>query len=246
MGAKILSSNDEDEIKLIANELNNLNKQRKDIENKALIEAKKQIKAKKIDKNPVIFASSSNWHPGIIGIVASRIKEEHEKPVAIISIKDGIGKASCRSINGVDFGSAIIKAKSQNIISEGGGHAMAAGFTVLEKNITKLNDFLNKELGEKILIAQKNNISYFSDILDINSANYKLAKEILRLEPFGAGNPKPKFLIKDLLIINSSAIGIDKNHVRCIFGAKNELGEFVSKKINAICFKAMENRIGPV
>ncbi len=246
LGATILSSDNESEVKKIAAELDMLNKQRKDIENKALIEAKDQIKKKKIAKNPVIFAVSHNWHPGIIGIVASRIKDEHEKPVAIIAIKDGIGKASCRSINGVDFGSAIIKARSNGIISEGGGHAMAAGFTIKEEKIPELHDFLNQELKDIINKSKENNILYFSDIVDINSTNHRLAYEILRLEPFGAGNSKPKFLVKDLIIIDSSMIGADKNHVRCIFGAKDHLGGLSKNKISAICFKAMENKIGPI
>lgn len=244
LGAKLLSSNNEEEVKKIAFDLDTFNKQRKDIENNVLEEALQQVEKNKTHTKPVIFADNKGWHPGVIGIVASRIKEKYNKPTAIIAINNNIGKASCRSINGVDFGSAIIKARSEGIISEGGGHAMAAGFSVDENKIDQLHQFLNQELEKDVTLSNENNISYFNDSLDITSANLKLAHEILKLEPYGAGNSKPKFLIKDLLILESNLIGKDQNHVRCVFSSKNVTGW--QGRLNSVCFKAMESKIGPI
>lgn len=244
LGAKLLSSDNENEVQKIAADLDIFNKQRKDIEQTVLEEAQKQIEKNKTYEKSVIFASSQDWHPGVIGIVAARIKEKYNKPTAIISIANGIGKASCRSINGVDFGSAIIKARSNDLITEGGGHAMAAGFSVSQNKIPDLHQFLNEELEKDISHQNANSINYFHDILDINSTNIELAYEILKLEPFGAGNSKPKFLIKDLLIIESSQIGKEQNHVRCVFSSKNILG--LKGRLSGVCFKAMEEKIGAI
>ena len=243
LGAKILSTNDINEAKVIANDLNIYNNQRKDIEQNILNEAK--IFLEKIHhKHSVLLAFSDQWHQGVIGIVASRIKDLYDKPTAIISLQDGIGKASCRSIIGVDFGAAIIKAKLQGLLIAGGGHKMAAGFSIKEEKIADLQEFLNKELFESVEIANQNKIKKFADILDINSANLNLAKEILKLEPFGIGNSKPRFLIKDLQIISANTVGQSAKHVRCIFSAKTIAGW--QGKLTGFAFNAMDNILGEV
>ncbi len=244
LGTRLLSSDNENEVRKIAQDLEMFNRQRKDIEANVLEEVFAQIQKNKTYEQPVIFASSKNWHVGVIGIVASRVKEKYNKPTVIISINKAIGKASCRSINGVDFGSAIIDARSNGLIIEGGGHAMAAGFSVLEEKIPELHQFLNEKLEKAVEINNENSVHHFHDILDINSANLKLAFELLNLEPHGAGNSKPKFLIKDLLIIESSLIGKEQNHVRCVFSSKEITG--LKGRINAVCFKAMDDKIGAI
>src|SRR5690606_20586781 len=124
-------------------------RQRKEIEQTVLEEAINQIEKSKEQKSaPIIFAASENWHPGVIGIVASRIKEIYDKPTAIISLKEGIVKASCRSVSGIDFGSAIIQAKIVGLLIDGGGHSMAGGFTVAETKIKELQQFFCTQLGK--------------------------------------------------------------------------------------------------
>ena len=245
LGAQLLSSQDEKETIEIAKKLNLYNQQRKNIEKTVLEEAIAQIENNKTNKSSsIIFAVSQDWHPGVIGIVASRIKELYEKPTAIISLKDNIGKASCRSVNGVDFGSAIVQAKVEGLLIDGGGHAMAGGFSVEKNKIDDLHKFFNIKLGESVEIYSQNKARYFSETLDINSANLNLAKEISMLEPYGSANPKPRFMIKDLLIVQADIIGSDSKHVRCIFSSKNLSGW--EGKINGIAFGAMENNIGKI
>jgi single-stranded-DNA-specific exonuclease len=241
LGSRLLSTQNLEEANKIANELNDYNSSRKDLEQNILIEATKYFE-KTHQNNAVLLAHSGNWHQGVIGIVASRIKELYGKPTAIISVKDGVGKASCRSINGVDFGGSIVKAKLKGILIEGGGHQMAAGFSILEEKIPDLQKFLNDELGNAVEESRKNSITQFADILDINSANLNLAKELLDLEPFGVGNSKPRFLIKDLQIAQAKIVGGSGKHVRCVFSAKTLAGW--SGRITGFAFNAMENNLG--
>ena len=243
LGARLLSTQNEEEANKIAGELNIYNNQRKDIEVNILEEAKNYLEP--IHQNhPVLLAASSQWHQGVVGIVASRIKDLHNKPTAIIAIKDGIGKASCRSISGVDFGAAIIKAKLQGILIEGGGHKMAAGFSIAEEKITELQTFLDAELSDAVTLSNQNKTSEFADILDINSANLNLAKELLRLEPYGVGNAKPRFLIKDLQIVEAKIVGANEKHIRCVFSAKTLAGW--NGRLTGFAFNAMDSDLGKI
>ena len=243
LGARLLSTGNEEEAKKIAADLNIYNNQRKDIEVNILEEAKNSLE-KTEQNHSVLLAASDKWHQGVVGIVASRIKDLYNKPTAIIALKDGIGKASCRSILGVDFGAAIIKAKLLGLLIEGGGHKMAAGFSVEQNKIPDLQNFLNSELSAAVVLSNQNKISYFADGLDINSANLNLAKELLNLEPFGVGNAKPRFLIKDLQIVEAKIVGTTGKHIRCVFSAKTLAGW--NGRITGFAFNAMDSELGEV
>jgi single-stranded-DNA-specific exonuclease len=245
LGAELLSSNDLNIVKNNANLLDQFNKSRKDIEAKMLMEADEQIISEKLYNDPVIIASSNSWHQGVIGIISSRIKEKYNKPTAIIAIdNDNIGKASCRSIENIDFGSAIVKAKLQDILIAGGGHKMAAGFSINMAKITELKDFFKSELAEDIEKYSKERVFYYDDILDINSANLSLVEKLKLLEPFGTGNRKPKFIIEGLNIIKADLIGANKNHIKCIFSAKNLAG--FAGNLSAIAFNIEESKMAEI
>jgi single-stranded-DNA-specific exonuclease len=243
LGARLLSTNNEEEAKQIAVQLSEYNNQRKDIEAKILEEAENYFKPI-ADEHPVLMASSENWHQGVVGIVASRIKDLYGKPTAIIAIKDGIGKASCRSISGVDFGAAIIKAKLGGLLIEGGGHKMAAGFSIAVDKIPQLQKFLDDELSSAVEAASQNKIIQIADVLDINSANLNLVQNLLKLEPFGVGNAKPRFLIKDLQIVEAKIVGANEKHIRCVFAAKTLAGW--NGRLVGFAFNAMNSDLGEV
>ena len=245
LGAQLLSTNNELKAKEVAKSLDNFNKARKDIENRILLEADEQIKKGKLYKDSVIIAYSKDWHQGVIGITASRIKEKYNKPTAILSIDEhNVGKASCRSIENVDFGSAVLKAKLNNILIEGGGHKMAAGFSINMEKITELKEFFKSELQETVEKHSRERVFYYDDILDINSANIKLVEKLKSLEPFGSGNKKPRFIIKDLNIIKANLIGANKNHIKCLFSAKNIAG--FAGNLSAIVFNIEESKLAEV
>lgn len=244
LGAKILSTNDYELASTIAKDLEQFNQQRKEIEAIALEEAIAQIEQSSYDfgkSNQVIFAVG-NWHVGVIGIVASRLKDLYHKPVAVISliddpVKGKIGKASCRSIYGVDFGAAILNARLNGLLIEGGGHAMAAGFTVDQKLIPDLHRYFLENLAAKVVENSANKISLFLDILDLENVNFDLLNEISQIEPFGLGNQKPRFIIRNLYKIKANIVG--KNHISCIFAAKNALG--FTGNLKAIAFGNNKN-----
>ncbi len=252
LGAKILACEDELEATKIADQLEELNAQRKEIEAAVLQHAIQQLESegsdeKALSKNifratdPVIFACSAGWHPGVIGIVASRLKERYSKPVAVISIDDEkmIGKASCRSIAGIDFGNEILKARLSGLLIEGGGHAMAGGFLVTSDKVAELHRFFCKNLGEKVLESLKNQVFAYDLELDIAQINLDLLHEISRLEPFGQGNLRPRFLVKDAYKIKASLIGKNQEHLSCLFAPKSAIG--FGTAIQAIAFKATES-----
>ena len=141
-GANLFLSKDSKEVFKIASELELFNKQRKIIENEMLNKIEKNIKINA--KEPVIVLSGHNWHGGIIGIVAGRLKEKYNKPAVIISVENGIGKASARSVFGFDIGKIIISAVQNNILKKGGGHKMAGGFTVNENKIEEFKNYITK------------------------------------------------------------------------------------------------------
>ena len=232
LGANLLSSNNESEVVLIAQKLLQYNQERKKLEKIALDEAMQQVNT---DQGKVIIVVSESWHPGIIGIVASRIKEHFYLPTIIITIRDGIGKASCRSVTGVDIGALVLAAKLQGLIIEGGGHKMAAGFSISLDKISALQEFLNKEIAE----VNIQNIVKIDAITNPQSLNLKLWYDLQKVAPFGSGNPEPKFILSDIIINNAEVL--KDQHIRC------EIIDKESKKsVRSIAFKVVNSNLGDV
>jgi len=242
LGAKILSSNDEVFTKSTAAILNDLNKERQEIEKLALQQAVKQAE-KQHEKNkhaPLILVHSADWHQGVIGIVAGRLKEMFNKPTAVISITGGIGKASARSVSGIDFGSAVANAKAAGIITIGGGHKAAAGFTINENKIGELHDFLSRQFEKPYLEYITNKNSYANLSLKVSSVNLELINEMEKLAPFGNGNSEPKIILEDAKIVKTKIVG--EKHLQCFISeaglAKN------SATIKGVCFNCVDTKLG--
>ena len=233
LATKILSSNDQIEIESISRKLYLLNEKRKLIENEMLLEAKKQA-LKKINKK-IIIVHSSSWHPGVLGIVASRLLEEFRKPTIVISKKDKEGVGSGRSIPEINLGSLIIAAKNDGIIINGGGHKAAVGFKIDNNKIDELSNFLETKIN--IEINQLDKVSFLYDsILTIEQINENLLSNLELLEPFGKGNKEPKFLILNLNI--NFIKTIKEKHLFISF--YNSIGN----SIEGICFNVMNTILG--
>jgi single-stranded-DNA-specific exonuclease len=247
LGARILSSEDEEEVHKIALQLEDFNKQRKDIEIQIQEEAQNNLENSisgfSVNDN-VIFAVSNSWHQGVIGIVASRLKDLYNKPVAVITVQNGKGKASCRSVNGVDFGSAILQARLEGLLLEGGGHAMAGGFSVLEENISELHKFFNHNLGAKVQKYLEEKTKFFTSELDLAQINIELLKDLTKLEPFGNGNPKPRFVIRNLQKVRATLIGRNQEHISCIFSSKTAIG--FNGNLQAIAFRSSNSPLAEI
>ena len=163
--------------------------------------------------------SGKHWHEGIIGIVASRIKEKYNKPTILISLNKGIGKGSARSIVGFDIGSESIKSVQSNILEKGGGHKMAGGFTIKEENINLFRDLLIKNFERSYGVASKEINLYLDSVIAPSALNEQFFDEINYLGPFGSGNSEPKFMIENLKVIRSDIIA--QNHIRSILEGKD-------------------------
>ena len=233
-GAKLLLNNDSKDAFKISSELNNYNKERQLLEKELL----KDIMDKDygLTDEPVIVLHGENWHEGIIGIIAARIKEKYNKPTFIISTKSGLGKGSARSIYGFDIGTAVIAAVQNKILIRGGGHKMAAGFTLDTDKISEFKNFLIRKFKSiNINLESKKNIFYDTEISP-SAINIDFYEKINVLSPFGSGNPEPKFIIKNVRPVNSKIVG--EKHIKSIFEGSD------SSTFKTITFNCVDNELG--
>ncbi len=238
LGARLLSTDSQEEALAIAKKLEIYNAERKAIEFSVYEQALEQAKQLSSD-DAFIMVAGDNWHPGVIGIVAGRLKELFNKPVAVLSLDKEHGKSSCRSVHGVDFGSAIVGAKEQGIVIGGGGHKMAAGFTILKQNIPTLKSFLHNRFTKELEALENRQQRYFSAYLSVNSVNLALAKQIEQIGPFGPGNIEPKFALKNVYIAKSNLFAT--NHISCFVGCATSKNLTTLLKANA--FRAVGTKL---
>ncbi|MGL9688294.1 MAG: single-stranded-DNA-specific exonuclease RecJ [Wolbachia sp.] len=230
LGARLLSTDNEEEAHSIALKLIDLNNARKMMENEAILEATTQVE-KSMKSGANFIMVSGNWHQGIIGIIASRLKERFHLPAVVISFNNGIGKASCRSIPEIDIGAAVLSAKFINLIIEGGGHSMAAGFAIKEDKINDLYDFFT----ERFAHFTHNKALKADGIVTAKAINLSLWNQLRRLEPFGVGNPEPRFIIQGAKIRKPEVIGVD--HIKCFIADDNAM-------VRAIAFRFANTHLG--
>ena len=233
-GANLLLNNNPKEVFKIATELDQFNKERQFLEKDVLDKIQKEIK---IDvSEPVIIISGKNWHEGVIGIVAARIKDKFNKPVIIISIENDIGKASARSIVGFDIGSVIIAATQENILMKGGGHKMAGGFTIKVNQIDKFKKFIFKKFEKINQYLTKQKPLYFDSVIAPTAINLEFYNKVNTLAPFGSGNPEPKFVIENLKTVSHKVLK-DKHIKSILVGADGS-------SFKTIAFNSVDNEIG--
>jgi len=233
-GANLLLSENSQEVYQIANDLNNYNKDRqlleKDLLNLIL------NSTQNINDDPVIVLAGENWHEGVIGIIAARIKEKFNKPAFIISINGNIGKGSARSIYGFDIGTAVISAVQNNLLVRGGGHKMAAGFTIDINKIEEFRSFLIRKFKSINMQLEKKLDLYFDSTIAPSAINYEFYQKINTLSPFGSGNSEPKFVIENVKLIKSNIVG--EKHIKSIFeGADGSI-------FKSITFNSVSNNLG--
>ena len=233
-GANLLLNKDPKLSFKLASELDQFNKERQILEKDLL--QKITNETKNYLNDPVLILSGANWHEGVIGIVAARLKDKFNKPVIIISLDGNIGKGSARSIVGFDIGSVIISATQEKILLKGGGHKMAGGFSVKVENIEDLRNFVIKKFKNinENLSAKKPLL--LDSVISPSAVNLNFYEKIALLSPFGSGNPEPKFVIEDLKTINGKIVG--EKHIKSILIGKD------GTTIKSIAFNATENDLG--
>ena len=215
-------------------ELNNFNKERQ------LLESELLSKILNINYNnssdPVLILHGENWHEGVIGIIASRIKDKFNKPTIIISTKDNIGKGSARSIYGFDIGSTILSAVYEKILIKGGGHKMAGGFTIDMSKISRFKEFVFKRFKSVNINLSLQRDYYFDSEIAPSALNTNFFNKVYTLSPFGSGNSEPRFIINDLKLIKSTVVG--EKHIKSIFVGSDD------SQVKSIAFNVVDNDIG--
>jgi single-stranded-DNA-specific exonuclease len=228
LGARLLSTESVGEAQAIAIELDALNLERRRLEAEILETALALAEADD-PAHPVLVVAGEGWHPGVVGIVASRLAERMKKPVCVVAVNDGIGKASGRSRPGFDLGHHIIAAREAGILDKGGGHAMAAGFTVQADRIDALKDYFRESAGTHT--PGSANLS-LDGMIAVTGATLDLALALDRLGPYGQGHREPLLALLDCHIVKADVVG--ETHVRCILGSAG------GGSLKAIAFRALD------
>ncbi|MEZ5872669.1 MAG: single-stranded-DNA-specific exonuclease RecJ [Nitratireductor sp.] len=239
LGSRLLTCDDPREAAEIAEQLDQLNTARQSEEARMLEEAIAEAEAETAngDGPAVLVVENSSWSPGIVGLIASRLKERYRRPAFAIAF-DGMGKGagSGRSVSGVDMGAAIRKAVTQGILVKGGGHAMAAGLTVQRERLSALRAFLEEELGQAVASARDSHVLKIDGALTARSATLDLHDLLERAGPYGQGHPSPVFAFPSHAIRNARIVGRD--HVSVTLASGD------GATLQAIAFRSAETDMG--
>jgi single-stranded-DNA-specific exonuclease len=239
LGANLLLEEDVTEAGRIAAELDRLNRERQVMEQHMLAEAEAEALASLglEEKGAVVVTASEGWHPGIVGLVAARLKEKYGRPAFAIALGvGGIGTGSGRSIAGVDLGRAVRQAVADGLLLKGGGHAMAAGITIRRERLAEFRAYLEAALGEAVEAARRDEALLIDGALSAAAANLEFCGSIMRAGPFGAGNPDPVFALPAHTIAFADVVG--GQHIRARLRSPD--GAFV----NAVAFRAAQTDLG--
>ncbi|SIT82899.1 exonuclease RecJ [Yoonia rosea] len=237
LGARLLACDNRHEAESMAAKLDQLNTERREVEAQVRDMALEQATARGLD-GPLVWAAGEGWHPGVVGIVAARLKEATNRPAIVIGLDGDEGKGSGRSVSGVDLGAAIQRTAQEGLLIKGGGHKMAAGLTVardkLDEAMARLGDLLAKQGAADIGPADL----IISGILMPGAATVDLINQIEDAGPFGAGAPAPRFAFPDCQIHFAKQVGA--NHLKISFG------DGLGGRIDGISFGAMDGPLGPM
>ena len=235
LGVRLLSTDDPQEAQILAAQLDGYNKERQEIEAAVLYAAIEQVEALPEDSRPLVIATGDDWHPGVIGIIAGRLKERYSRPACVIAFEGDEGKGSGRSIPGLDLGGAVIAARQAGLLTKGGGHAMAAGFTVKREKLQEFSDFLADRLHAQMQ-GPLRALLQVDAALDPAGATLDLVETLAQLGPFGSGNAEPKFALIGARISAPRIVG--QGHVACTVTGPN------GGRLKAIAFRSADNDLG--
>ena len=235
LGVRLLTTDDPEEARAISEELERLNLERRAIETMVCEAAEELGKAQ--DNRSVAVVSAEGWHPGVIGIVAGRLKEKLGRPAIVIALdSDGVGKGSGRSISGVDLGAAVLAAKDSGLLVAGGGHAMAAGLTVARDKIAALTDFLDERLSADVSRGRDGRALLLDAVLSPGGVCPGLCDALDAGGPYGAGWPSPRVAAGPVRIVKADVVG--NGHLRLIVAGDD------GGRIKAIAFRMAESPLG--
>ena len=234
LGVRLLTTQDPEEAREIAAQLSALNEERRAIEAAVQEAAEEQLAAQ--HNRAVHLLAGEGWHPGVIGIVAGRIKEKTGKPSLVIALDGATGKGSGRSIAGVDLGAAIIRARDEGLLLAGGGHAMAAGLTVASERIDDLAEWLDRTLEAQVARASASREMALDLAVAPGGLTPELVESLEGAGPYGVGWPGPRVAVGPVRLVKCDIVGTD--HVRLIAGGDD------GKSFKGIAFRAAQSEMG--
>jgi len=235
LGVRLLTTTDPHEAQMLAAELDRLNEERRAIE--AAVAEAAEIEARRQHNRSVAVIAGHGWHPGVIGIVAGRLKEKLGKPVIVVALDDaGIGKGSGRSIGGVDLGAAVLAAKDSGMLVAGGGHAMAAGLTIGADYLPAFSDWIDARLENDVARAREDRALLLDAVLAPGGVSPMLVEALEAGGPYGAGWPAPRVAAGPVRIVRADIVG--SGHVRAIIAGAD------GRSIKAIAFRQSDSDLG--
>ena len=236
LGARLLTTGDAGEARALAETLDRLNAERRAIEAMVHEAALAKIEARHgADLPSAIVVAEGGWHPGVVGIVASRLVERYGRPAVVIGLDAGVGKGSGRSVARVDLGAAVTAARQAGLLINGGGHPMAAGLTVAEDGVAALESFLIDRVA-RAAPRRQSRVLELDGALASGAATPDLVDLLDRAGPYGAGNPEPRFAVAKARVVHADIVGTA--HVRCVLAGED------GGRLRAIAFGAAERPLG--
>ena len=239
LGVRLLLEGDISEAARIAAELDRLNSERRVIEQAAEAQAEAEALAALglEDKGSVIVTASQGWHPGVVGLVAARLKEKFSRPAFAIALEPGgIGTGSGRSIGGVDLGKAVRQAVADGVLMKGGGHAMAAGVTLRKEKLAEFRAYMENALAHDVAQSRHVNELFVDGAVTARGAAPELVATLDRAGPFGSGNPEPVLALPSHQLVFADEVG--QAHLRVRFKAGD------GAVVNGVAFRAVGQKLG--
>ena len=237
LGLRLLLCEDRLEALTLAERLDSVNRQRQEVEASMLESALHAAKLQAEAGAAVLVVAGEGWHPGVVGIVSGRIKERFNRPACVAGIADGVAKGSGRSVPGVDLGGAVIAARQAGLLRTGGGHPMAAGFSLDSDKVPAFQAFLNDRLAAAAALPGAVDLMV-EGALSVPGATVGLARHVERLAPFGAGNDEPVLVLPRVRVLRADRVGREANSIRLFLE-----GEGGGPRLKAMLFRARDNAL---
>jgi single-stranded-DNA-specific exonuclease len=236
LGVRLLTTEDAQEAQEIAEELDRLNEERRAIE--AGVQAEAEAASVGKGNRAVAIVAGQGWHPGVIGIVAGRLKEKLGKPAIVIAVDDkGIGKGSGRSVAGVDLGAAVLAAKEHGLLVAGGGHAMAAGLTVVADQVEAFADFIDERLSADVARAGNDRALLLDAVVACGGVTPSLVDALEAGGPYGMGWPAPRIASGPVRVVKADVVG-SGGHVRAIMAG------YDGRSLKTVAFRSADTPLG--
>ena len=233
LGLRLLLCEDPVEARAIAEKLDTVNRRRQEVEGEVLAAAHAMAEAQADAGRAVLLLVGDGWHPGVVGIVAGRMKERFNRPACVAGLAEGLAKGSGRSVPGVDLGAAVIAARQAGLLETGGGHAMAAGFSFRAERAEEVHAFFEERLRHAALLPAAADL-LVEGTINVVAAQTGLAQDVARLAPFGPGNEEPVFAVQRARVVKADRVGKEGATVRAIVEGED------GGRLKTICFRAKD------